>query len=68
MSDYIELHMKNRKTPRKFRKDSIVSYCANGKDDAPDSRVFLPGQTEPINVEESYAVINFLLGDEVNAK
>ncbi len=64
MSQYIELHMKNRGTPRQFRLEHITSYCPNGPSDAKDSRIFLIGQTEPINVEESYAVIDALAGDD----
>ncbi len=66
MSQYIELHMKNRGTPRMFRNEHITSYCPNGPKDATDSRLFLYGQTEPINVEESYAVINYLMSDALN--
>jgi hypothetical protein len=64
MSQYIELHMKNRGTPRQFRVDHITSYCPNGPKDATDSRLFLTGQTEPITVEESYAAINLLVDGE----
>ncbi len=64
MSKYIELYMKNRGTPRMFRKEHITSYCPNGPKDAKDSRIFLHGQTEPINVEESYVAINTLMGEE----